>query len=70
MHITMCVMEKQTAINLLGGTPGKAAEAMGYETVHAIYMWPNQLPQSIADRVNGAALRLNLIPEQADKPES
>ena len=51
-------MEKQTAINLLGGTPKKAAEAMGYKTIQAIYMWPDKLPQSIADQVNGAALRL------------
>lgn len=51
-------MEKQTAIEMLGGTPKKAMQAMGYKTVQAIYMWPPVLPQSIADQVNGACLRL------------
>lgn len=51
-------MQKQTAINSLGGTPQKAAEAMGYKSVHAVYMWPDVLPQSVADRVNGAITRL------------
>jgi len=30
-------MKKQTAIELLGGTPKKAAEAMGYRAVQTIY---------------------------------
>jgi hypothetical protein len=51
-------MEKTDAINLLGGTPKKAALAMGYKTVQAIYMWPETLPQSIADQVNGALVRI------------
>ena len=51
-------MEKQTAINLLGGTPLKAAQAMGYKSVQAVYMWPNVLPQSVADKVNGAIQRV------------
>lgn len=51
-------MNKQDAINLLGGTPEKAAKAMGYKSPHAIYMWPDTLPQAIADRVNGAVLRM------------
>jgi hypothetical protein len=50
-------MEKQTAIKLLGGTPTKAAKTMGYKSVHAVYLWPDVLPQSIADRVNGALAR-------------
>ena len=53
-------MQKQTAIDLLGGTPKKAQEAMGYKTVQAIYMWPEVLPQSIADQVMGAIQRLKL----------
>jgi hypothetical protein len=53
-------MEKQFAINWLGGTPGKAAKAMGYKSVHAVYMWPDTLPVSVADRVTGAADRLGL----------
>lgn len=65
-------MEKQTAIQLLGGTPKKAAEAMGYKTVHAIYVWPDVLPQSTADQVIGAATRLKLKykPKQATTPAS
>lgn len=50
-------MDKQTAINLLGGTPGKAAAAMGYVGPHAVYMWPDILPDGVADRVRGALLR-------------
>jgi hypothetical protein len=57
-------MEKQTAIELLGGTPAKAAKAMGYKSIQAIYVWPDVLPQSIADRVNGALMRL----KPASKP--
>lgn len=45
-------MEKQTAINLLGGTAKKAAQAMGC-TVQAIYMWPDPLTKNRADRVLG-----------------
>ena len=51
-------MKKQTAINLLGGTPAKAAQAMGYSSVQAIYMWPDDLPQSTEDKVNGALVRI------------
>lgn len=48
-------MEKQTAINLLGGTAKLAAEAMGYKSRHAIYMWPDILKKSVAERVLGIA---------------
>jgi len=51
-------MTKDEAIKILGGTPGKAAQALGYTSVQAIYMWPDPLPQSTADRVRGAALRI------------
>ena len=51
-------MEKQIAINLLGGTPKRAAEAMGYTSVHAVYMWPDPLRPAIADQVRGALARL------------
>ena len=51
-------MKKETAIELLGGTPAKAAQAMGYKVVQTIYMWPDILPQSIADQVVGASSRL------------
>ncbi len=46
-------MEKQTAIKLLGGTAKKAAEAMGYASPHAIYMWPDILKPEVAQRVLG-----------------
>lgn len=59
IRITITAMNKQTAINLLGGTPKKAAEAMGYKSAHAIYVWPDVLPQSTADKVNGALLRIS-----------
>jgi len=57
MHYIKC-MHKSKAIELLGGTAAKAQAAMGYKTVHAIYMWPEVLSPSIADRVIGASTRL------------
>ena len=51
-------MEKQTAINLLGGTPAKAAKVLGYKSVQAVYLWPEKLPQALTDRVNGASKRV------------
>ncbi len=51
-------MLKKTAIELLGGTPAKAAKAMGYKSPHAIYVWPDVLTQSLTDKVNGAVLRI------------
>lgn len=53
-------MEKQLAIKLLGGTPAKAAKAMGYRSVQAIYMWPDILTADVSDRVNGAIARIKL----------
>ena len=50
-------MNKQDAINLLGGSPKKAAQAMGYVSVHAIYMWPDVLSVAVSDRVLGAVAR-------------
>lgn len=51
-------MNKQTAIEMLGGTPKKAAQAMGYAAVQSIYMWKDPLPQSTADRVRGVVARM------------
>lgn len=51
-------MEKQTAIDLLGGTAAKVAEAMGYKSRAAVYLWPAILSQPVADKVVGAHLRL------------
>lgn len=60
-------MQKQTAINLLGGTPVKAAKAMGYKTVHAIYMWPDPLTQALADQVTGASVRIKATKKRQPK---
>jgi hypothetical protein len=51
-------MKKDRAIELLGGTPKKAAEAMGYRAVQTIYLWPDVLPQATADRVMGVVGRM------------
>ncbi len=56
-------MNKSDAIQLLGGSPTKAAEAVGV-TVAAISLWPPVLPPRIADRVQAALWRM----EQAKKP--
>ncbi|MCO5338585.1 hypothetical protein [Delftia tsuruhatensis] len=52
-------MKKDRAIELLGGTPRKAAEAMGYRAVQTIYQWPEDLPQATADRVMGVVGRIS-----------
>ena len=61
-------MKKQTAIELLGGTPKKAAEAMGYRAVQTIYLWPETLPQATADRVAGVVARM--AAKRARKPKT
>lgn len=50
-------MKKTRAIELLGGTPRKAAAAMGYRSIQAVYLWPEVLPQATADRVRGVLAR-------------
>lgn len=59
-HVYNDGMKKQTAIELLGGTPKKAAKAMGYRAVQTIYLWPETLPQATADRVAGVVARMKL----------
>lgn len=51
-------MDKQTAINLLGGTPAKARVAMGYVSVQAVYMWPAVLSERMATLVKDAASKI------------
>lgn len=46
------------AIEALGGTPKKAAEALGLKAVQSIYQWPDVLSLEMSDRVRGAVLRL------------
>ena len=60
-------MDKQEAINMLGGTPKKAAEAMGYKAIQSIYIWPSTLSQGVADKVVGAVARLK-AKKKAPKP--
>ena len=49
-------MDKQEAIQLLGGTPAAAAKEVGVTTA-AISLWPDVLPARIADRVQAALWR-------------
>jgi len=67
--VTMVSMKKTQAIKLLGGTPKIAAQAMGYVSAHAIYMWPINLPQATADRVRGVVARTDAKPA-ANKSKS
>ena len=57
-------MTKDEAIKVLGGTPKKAAQALGYNCVQAVYVWPDVLPLAMEDRVRGAAMRLKLDRKQ------
>lgn len=50
-----CCMKKLSAIKLFGSV-GALASAYGC-TRQAIYQWPEDLPQGIADRVLGAYVR-------------
>lgn len=56
-------MDKQKAIDLLGGSVSSAAAALGvsYEAVHK---WPEVLPERIAQRVMGAYAK-DKLPELA-----
>lgn len=49
-------MEKTKAIELLGGSVAKAAEAIGINS-QAISQWPDTLPPRLADRVIAACVR-------------
>ncbi len=49
-------MDKQKAIELLGGTVTAAAAAVGV-SYHAVAKWPDVLPRRIADRVEAALYR-------------
>ena len=60
-------MDKQTALDLLGGTVALAAREVGV-TVRAVYDWPDPLPQRIADRVQAALWRRQNAHESADEP--
>lgn len=51
-------MKKDEAIKIFG-TVTELAEALGV-TRHAIYQWPDDLPQATHDRVIGAAVRVGI----------
>ncbi len=55
-------MNKQQAIEILGGTVGAAAEAVGV-SASAVSQWPDVLPDRIADRVLAALARRHLPAE-------
>jgi len=54
-------MLKKDALNMLGGTVTSAARRIGV-TVSAISQWPEELPESLADRVIAAIAREHLPP--------
>ena len=49
-------MRKSDAIAMLGGSAKSASLILGC-TVHAIYMWGDIIPVSVADRIRGAVIR-------------
>ena len=49
-------MLKTEAIELLGGSPTAAAEAIGISP-QAVSQWPDELPARIQDRVDAALAR-------------
>ncbi len=55
-------MNKSQAIDLLGGTVTAAAEAIGISR-SAVSQWPEELPDTIRDRVQAAIARRHLPPE-------
>lgn len=55
-------MLKTKAIELLGGTPSAAANAIGI-SYQAVHKWPEVLPKKVADRVVAAVARRLLPPE-------
>lgn len=60
----MRLMNKQDAIDLLGGTTADVARAVG-TTNSAISQWPDVLPQRLIDRVLAACLRAGIkVPKQ------
>lgn len=51
------IMKKTEALDLLGGTPAAVARAIGI-TPSAVSQWPDDLPPTIADRVQAALWRI------------
>ncbi len=62
-------MKKSYAIRMLGGTPTKAAQAIGI-TPSAVGQWPEdptELPNSIRDRVQAALWRKRMASLRAGR---
>lgn len=57
----LCRMKKREAAKVFGNQ-SKLAKALKISK-SAVSQWPEDLPESIADRIIGAALRLGLDPE-------
>ena len=60
-------MKKAEALELLGGTVTAAAEAIGIST-SAVSQWPDELPDSVRDRVQAALWRKKQAVEPRRKP--
>jgi molybdenum-dependent DNA-binding transcriptional regulator ModE len=50
------IMQKQKAIQLLGGSVAEAARTLGL-TYQAVAKWPDDLSERLSDRVEGFLLR-------------
>ncbi|MFD2755985.1 Cro/CI family transcriptional regulator [Comamonas terrae] len=61
-------MKKTDAIQLLGGSVAKAAEAIGINS-QAISQWPDVLPPRISDRVQAALWRMSQKSAVVQTPE-
>lgn len=61
-------MDKQTAIELLGGTVSEAARAIGI-TSAAVSQWPDVLPPRIEDRVIAAIARRDADRKRDGEPD-
>ena len=55
--LTLALMKKSRALELLGGTVATAAEAIGISSA-AVSQWPDELPDRIVDRVIAALVKL------------
>lgn len=66
----MNAMQKKLAIDLLGGTVAKAADAIGINS-QAVSQWPDTLPGRLSDRVIAACVRIGVeVPADLLKHQS
>ncbi len=62
-------MLKSDAIQLLGGTPRAAADALGI-TPSAIYQWPEELPEATVFRIQAYLWRQQRAAQDQAKTEA